>query len=76
MDAVASIIAKVLGVPPGRITDQTSMQTCAAWDSLRHFAVILAIEEGCGIRFPSAAIADLTSVAAIRSELARLRCQE
>jgi acyl carrier protein len=67
-----SVVASVLGLDTEEICDQTSSETCPAWDSLRHFHLILALEQAFGVRFSSQAIPDLVSVGRIREELARL----
>ena len=42
-------LAAVLGVPESSIGDDTSMDTVAAWDSLKHLNLVLALEEQFGI---------------------------
>jgi acyl carrier protein len=42
-------LSDVLGVPATSITDDTSMDTVAAWDSLKHLNLVLALEEQFGI---------------------------
>lgn len=59
------IFAEVLGLPADRITDATSVDTEAEWDSLRHMNLIFAIEDGFGVRFDDEEIASLTSVGSI-----------
>lgn len=59
------IFAEVLGLPADRINDATSVDTEAAWDSLRHMTLIFAIEDGFGVRFDDDEIASLTSVGSI-----------
>jgi acyl carrier protein len=49
------------------------MQNCDRWDSLQHFHLILAVEEAFGVRFSSERIPHLTSVQALREELAHVR---
>lgn len=67
-----SVVASVLGLRADEICDQTSPETCAAWDSLRHFYLILALEQAFGVRFSSEVIPDLVTVGKIRAELARM----
>jgi acyl carrier protein len=71
-DALLSTIAAVLDVEPEAVTDETSMQTCRAWDSLRHLRMVMAIEQALGVRFPSDVIPKMVTVARIREEVARL----
>jgi acyl carrier protein len=42
-------LSEVLGVPESEIDDDTSMDTVAAWDSLKHLSLVLAIEERFGL---------------------------
>jgi acyl carrier protein len=70
-EALNTVIARALGVDAGEVSDETSIENCEAWDSLRHFQVILALEQAYGVRFSSERIPGLTSVKALREELAR-----
>jgi acyl carrier protein len=72
MDKLITIVAEVLQVSPDLIQDGTSMENCPEWDSLRHFALILAVEDAFDVHFSSDDIPTLTQVAALRAELARL----
>lgn len=67
-----SVVASVLGLQAEEICDQTSPDTCPAWDSLRHFHLVLALEQAFGVRFSSQVIPDLVSVGRIREELSRM----
>lgn len=71
-DLLVKTAASVLQAPAEQISDDTAMGQCAAWDSLSHFNLILAIEQAFGVRFSSAVIPDLTSIARIRQELQKL----
>lgn len=71
-ERLKSVVATALGLSPIEVCDETSPQTCAAWDSLRHFNLVLALEQAFGVRFSSEVIPDLVSVAKIRQELAKL----
>src|ERR1700681_3461175 len=42
-------LAEVLGVPEAEIGDDTSMDTVAAWDSLKHLNLVLAVEDRFGV---------------------------
>jgi acyl carrier protein len=39
------VLSDVLGVPAETIDDGTSMDSVAAWDSLKHLNLVLALEE-------------------------------
>jgi acyl carrier protein len=72
MDKLVRTIVEVLQIPPDRVQETTSMENCPEWDSLRHFSLILAVEDAFGVHFSSDEIPVLTQVGALRAELARL----
>lgn len=65
-----SILSEVLGVDPGLVNDESSVETMAEWDSLRHMNLIFALEDAFGIRFGDEEIAQLTSAAALQAAIA------
>lgn len=67
------ILAEILMIPEERVNSETSAQTEDGWDSLRHMNLIFAIEDAFGVRFDDADVAQLTSVSAVESALARLK---
>lgn len=71
-DALAETVAGVLGLSAEEVTDALSVENSDAWDSVKHFSLILQIEEACDVRFSSEIIPELTSVGRIRQELRRL----
>ena len=71
-DLLKDTVARTLLVEPQDISDHTSMESCETWDSLRHFQLILAVEDAFAVRFPSETIPELTSVGRIREELGLL----
>src|SRR4051812_45778033 len=72
-DRLCVIIASVLGLSPDEVSDATSSENCPNWDSLQHFALILAVEQEYGVRFSSGRIPTLTRVSAIREEIDQLK---
>jgi len=69
-ERVCRVVGSVLGLAPGKVDAGTSMSTCSAWDSLRHFEVILAVEGEFGVRFPIDVIPELVSIAELCRQLA------
>jgi acyl carrier protein len=65
IDRLLHVIADELKVAPDTLGAASGTDTVEAWDSLGHLNVILAVEEAFGIRFPSEAIPQLTSVGAL-----------
>lgn len=70
LEQLSRVVGGVLGLAPQAVDRQTSMETCPAWDSLRHFEVILAVEAAFGVRFAMEALPELTSLAALQDALA------
>jgi len=71
-DLLVKTAANVLRLPLEQVSNDTSMGQCSTWDSLNHFNLILAVEQAYGVRFSSAVIPDLVSIAKIRQELQKL----
>ena len=71
-DKLVSTIAEVLEISPDLVQETTSMENCPEWSSLRHFSVILAVEDAFDVHFSSDDIPSLTQVGLLRAELARL----
>ena len=71
-DKLITTVAEVLQLSPDSVKETTSMENTPAWDSLRHFTLILAVEDAFGVSFSSDDIPSLTEVAGLRAELARL----
>jgi acyl carrier protein len=55
------VMASVLEVDVGEITDDSSMDTLANWDSLRQMNLVLALEESFGVSIPDEDAANATS---------------
>ena len=61
-----TVMAIVLGIPADTISDDTSMDTVEAWDSIKHMNLVLAIEEEFGVSIPDEDAANITSYPLIR----------
>lgn len=72
-DLLQKTAGMVLQLPADEVSDDISIGQCAAWDSLQHFNLILALEQAFAVRFSSAVIPDLNSIARIRQELQKLK---
>ncbi len=70
---VKEIIAQVLNVDPGRITDELSSGDIPEWDSVGNLAIISTIEQELDVEFPLEVLFDLTSVKAIVDEVIQLK---
>jgi acyl carrier protein len=65
------LIAEALDVPPGRVTQDLSAETCPEWDSAAHLRLVFAIEEAFARRLTLADIERATSRAALLALLQR-----
>jgi len=70
---VKEIIAQVLNVDPGRITDELSSGDIPEWDSVGNLVIISTIEQELDVEFPLEVLFDLTSVKAIVDEVIQLK---
>ena len=64
--ALRDVLAVVFRIPADSISDQTSMDTVASWDSVKHMNLVLAIEEEFGITIPDEDAANITSFPLIK----------
>lgn len=64
--SVEEIVADVLDVPVEEITDDTSPDTTARWDSLQHLNIIMALEEAFQVSFTTDEITQMLSVGIIK----------
>lgn len=67
-----TVIAAILELEPGDITEDSSSDTIEQWDSLRHMNLVLALEDEFGVSIPDEEAADITSYKLIRLVLADL----
>lgn len=65
-DTLKDVMATLLGIAADSISDDTSMDTVEAWDSIKHMNLVLAIEEEFGISIPDEDAANITSYPLIR----------
>jgi acyl carrier protein len=65
LDRVIPIVAAVLRVPPATLNAQSSPDDVAAWDSMHHLQIILALEESFAMKFAAHEIDQLQTVGAL-----------
>jgi acyl carrier protein len=65
-ERIKRVLGAVLGIPPGNIPPEASMDTVSSWDSLRHMNLILALEEEFHISIPDEEAANLSSLPLLR----------
>jgi acyl carrier protein len=68
-EKVKRVMAATFQVPAARIPDDASPHNVAAWDSLGHIELMLALEMEFGVPLPTEAIIDLVSLEAIEGFL-------
>jgi acyl carrier protein len=64
-----TIVAKVFDSDVADITDATSHETVAAWDSLGHITLLIELEAAYGVSFSAEESLAMTNVAAIKRML-------
>jgi acyl carrier protein len=69
LDQARAILAEAVKLPAASLPDDASVQTLAAWDSIAHVHVILALERIAGRELSTEAIAGLNSLADIATLL-------
>ena len=67
--AIREVLAKTFGLDAAAIPDTTSNQTVAAWDSLGHIGLVIALEQRFGVNIDAQHIASMQSFARIREVL-------
>jgi acyl carrier protein len=69
VDELCRLVAEAMDIPAASVTDDSSAETVAAWDSATGMSLMVLLEETYGIMFEADQIAQLTSVGAIREAL-------
>lgn len=69
-ERVLRIVSQVLDVPVDGLTDASSPDSIASWDSLNHMNLVLALEEEFGIQFGDDQIVQLLTVGAMVAAVA------
>jgi acyl carrier protein len=68
-ERVFQTVGRVLGMSPQDINEQSSPETVANWDSLKHMNLVLALEEEFGVTFTDDEIMSMLSVELILDTL-------
>lgn len=64
-DESIALVAEALNVSREEVTQETSLMTTSAWDSLAHFRMVFAIEERVGRPLDPMEITSLVDVASV-----------
>jgi acyl carrier protein len=66
---VQELVANVFNLDPTEVTDASSKETIAEWDSMGHLSLITSLEERYKISLAISDAMEMTSVAKIKSVL-------
>lgn len=69
---IARVMSQVLGIPAELISETTTSETVAKWDSLGHMNLCMALEEEFGVAFDAEQVVEMTSFPAIVAQLRKL----
>ena len=65
-ERIKKVMSAVFGVAASEINEETSTDTLEKWDSLKHMALVISLEEEFGVRFSDEEIVRITDFPAIR----------
>lgn len=68
-DRLYQTIAEVLGVVPGALSEESSPETIASWDSLNHLNLAMALESEFGVSISPDEAIGMRNVGSIRNTL-------
>lgn len=71
-EKVRKIFSQILGIPQEQVNGETSPDTVATWDSLKHLNLVAALEEEFGVQFDDMEVVDCTSPS-MAEEILKLR---
>jgi len=66
-DKLKAVMASMLDIDVSTVGPETSTDTVAQWDSVRHMNLVIALEEAFGISIPDDEVANLTSYPIVRA---------
>lgn len=64
-EKVITVVSRVMGIPVAEVNMDSSPDTIAGWDSLKHMNLVLALEEELGVQFTDFQIVEMNSVGLI-----------
>lgn len=65
-DKIKSVLAAVFGIDQNEISDESSYETIASWDSLTHMNMISALEETFEVHFEDEEILEMINFRSVR----------
>ena len=67
--SVEEVVARVFNLDPSEVTDQSSKETIADWDSMGHLSLVTGLEEEFKVSLAIADAMEMTSVQHIKKIL-------
>lgn len=67
--SVEEVVARVFSLDPSEVTDQSSKDTIAEWDSMGHLSLVTGLEEEFKVSLAIADAMEMTSVQQIKKIL-------
>ena len=67
--SVEEVVARVFNLDPSEVTDQSSKDTIAEWDSMGHLSLVTGLEEEFKVSLAIADAMEMTSVQHIKKIL-------
>lgn len=67
--SVEEVVARVFSLDPSEVTDQSSKETIAEWDSMGHLSLVTGLEEEFKVSLAIADAMEMTSVHHIKKIL-------
>lgn len=64
-EKVLQVVSRVMDVPVTELNEDSSPDTVAGWDSLKHMNLVLALEEELGVQFSDTQIVEMNSIGLI-----------
>jgi acyl carrier protein len=62
---ILTVVGDIMGIPVETVSLESSPDTVASWDSLKHMNLVLALEKAFCVRFTGEDILEMMSVALI-----------
>ena len=67
--SVEEVVARVFNLDASEVTDQSSKETIAEWDSMGHLSLIIGLQDEFNVSFAIAVALGMTSVQRIKKIL-------
>ena len=72
-EQVRSVASDIFGLPPDKITAESSPETIENWDSMQHLNLVLAIEEKFGVQLEPEDIEQMKNIGAVAALVEKLQ---